>query len=113
MAEQKTLTAPMSMELVANGNGAEQHQLNGSQNGELEGNESEQLEALSPEQALEYLLKLGRPQGYVTYDDVLRVMPHAENNMDQLEDTFAALFEQGIEIGQAGNKSERGTATVV
>ena len=55
---------------------------------------------LTPEQALDYLLSLGKPRGYVTYDDVLRVMPEAENNMDQLEDIFAVLFEQGIEIGQ-------------
>ena len=101
MAEQKILIAPMGVEYTTNGNGAEQQILNGSQSGEEEEKTNEQVEALSPEQALEYLLKLGRPQGYVTYDDVLRVMPHAENNMDQLEDTFAALFEQGIEIGQA------------
>src|SRR5690606_39221454 len=56
---------------------------------------------LSPEAALEYLLNLGRSQGYVSYDDVLQVMPEAESNMEQLEDTFASLFEQGIEVGQA------------
>ncbi len=47
-----------------------------------------------------HLLKLGKGQGFVTYDDVLRVMPEAENNMDQLEDLFSTLFEQGIEVGQ-------------
>lgn len=62
---------------------------------------AEPAEAMSPEAALEYLLNLGRSQGYVTYDDVLQVMPEAESNMEQLEDTFAALFEQGIEVGQA------------
>ena len=56
---------------------------------------------LSPEEALEHLLTLGRTQGYVSYDDVLKVMPEAENNMEQLEDIFAALFEQGIDVGQA------------
>ena len=56
---------------------------------------------LSPEEALEHLLTLGRSQGYVSYDDVLKVMPEAENNMEQLEDIFAALFEQGIDVGQA------------
>ena len=61
----------------------------------------EHTEMLSPEAALEHLLELGRKQGFVTFDDVLRVLPEAENNMDQLEDTFAALFEQGIEVGQA------------
>ena len=57
--------------------------------------------AMTPEAALEFLLNLGRAQGYVSYDDVLQVMPEAESNMEQLEDTFASLFEQGIEVGQA------------
>jgi RNA polymerase primary sigma factor len=56
---------------------------------------------MTPEAALEHLVTLGRAQGYVTYDDVLAVLPEAENNMEQLEDIFAALFEQGIEVGQA------------
>ena len=57
--------------------------------------------SLTPEAALEHLLTLGRTQGYVSYDDVLRVLPEAENNMEQVEDIFAGLFEQGIEVGQA------------
>ncbi len=55
---------------------------------------------LSPEEILNRLLTLGRTQGHVTYDDVLRLMPEAESNMEQVEDIFAALFEQGIEVGQ-------------
>jgi RNA polymerase primary sigma factor len=62
---------------------------------------TETLTPMSPEQALEHLLNLGRTQGYVSYDDVLKVMPEAESNMEQLEDIFAALFEQGIDVGQA------------
>lgn len=62
---------------------------------------SEATVPMSPEAALEFLLTLGRSQGYVSYDDVLKVMPEAENNMEQLEDTFAVLFEQGIDVGQA------------
>lgn len=67
------------------------------------GEESEESEIvnLSPEEILERLVTLGRSQGYVTYDDVLRFMPEAESNMEQVEDVFAALFEQGIELGQA------------
>jgi RNA polymerase primary sigma factor len=55
---------------------------------------------MTPEAALEHLLTLGRTQGYVSYDDVLSVLPEAENNMEQIEDIFASLFEQGIEVGQ-------------
>ena len=56
---------------------------------------------MTPDAALEHLTVLGKTQGYVSYDDVLKVMPEAENNMEQLEDVFATLFEQGIEVGQA------------
>ncbi len=61
--------------------------------------ETEQV-VLSPEDILNRLLTLGRTQGHVTYDDVLRLVPEAENNMEQVEDIFAALFEHGIEVGQ-------------
>ena len=47
---------------------------------------------------LEYLLKTGKEQGAITYDEILDVMPAAESNMDLLEDIFAALFDHGIEI---------------
>jgi RNA polymerase primary sigma factor len=69
-------------------------------------------EMLSPEAALDYLLNLGRTQGYVSFDDVLQVMPEAENNMDQLEDTFASLFEQGIEVGQSRDEEHAGSVDV-
>ena len=65
------------------------------------GETAEAVTPLSPEAALEHLLTLGRTQGYVSYDDVLKVMPEAESNMEQLEDIFAVLFEQGIDVGQA------------
>lgn len=61
----------------------------------------ETVTPMTPELALDHLLTLGRTQGYVSYDDVLKVMPEAESNMEQLEDIFAALFEQGIDVGQA------------
>jgi RNA polymerase primary sigma factor len=50
-------------------------------------------------EAAEQLMILGRDQGFVTYDDVLNAFPEAESNLEQLEDLFANLFEQGIEIG--------------
>ncbi len=50
-------------------------------------------------EAAEQLVILGRDQGFVTYDDVLNAFPEAETNIEQLEDLFASLFEQGIEVG--------------
>ncbi|MBX2997046.1 MAG: RNA polymerase sigma factor RpoD [Caldilineaceae bacterium] len=62
--------------------------------------EEQQVTVMSPQQAQEHLLHLGRSKGFVSYDDVLRVMPEVENSIDQLEDIFATLFEQGIGVGQ-------------
>lgn len=61
---------------------------------------------MSPEAALAHLIGVGRSQGFVTYDDVLNVLPEAENNMEQLEDIFAGLFEQGIEVGQTREEDD-------
>ncbi len=60
---------------------------------------ADELSSRSAEVA-EQLIVLGRDQGFVTYDDVLSAFPEAESNIEQLEDLFANLFEQGIEIGQ-------------
>ena len=57
-------------------------------------------EPMTPEATLEYLLELGRSQGYVSYDDVLKVMSEVEDNIEELEDLFVNLFDQGIEVGQ-------------
>ena len=57
-------------------------------------------------EATEQLVILGRGQGFVTYDDVLSVFPEAESNMEQLEDLFANLFEQGIEVGTLHEEEE-------
>lgn len=66
-----------------------------------DGEESEETVTRSPEEMMEYLLKVGRAKGFVSYDDVLKLMPEVENNIEQLEDIFAALFEQGIAVGQS------------
>ncbi len=59
------------------------------------------LQFSSPQETLAHLLKLGREKGFVSYDEVLQVMPEAENDVEQLDDIFASLFEQGISVGQA------------
>lgn len=57
-------------------------------------------------EAAEQLVVLGRGQGFVTYDDVLNAFPEAESNMEQLEDLFANLFEQGIEVSAFREEEE-------
>ena len=70
--------------------------------------EEEQREAIAHRsvEATEQLVILGRDQGFVTYDDVLSAFPEAESNMEQLEDLFANLFEQGIEVGTFHEEEE-------
>ena len=72
---------------------------------ERETEPADELTARSAE-ATEQLITLGRDQGFVTYDDVLNAFPEAENNVEQLEDLFANLFEQGIEVGPFREEEE-------
>ena len=46
--------------------------------------------------AISRLLELGRKKGFVTIDDILSVFPDAEQDVDQLEEAFAALISAGI-----------------
>jgi RNA polymerase primary sigma factor len=70
-----------------------------------DGDLPEEITARSAE-AAEQLISLGRDQGFVTYDDVLNAFPEAETNLEQLEDLFVNLFEQGIEVGPFREEEE-------
>ena len=68
---------------------------------------TEENAAGSSVEAAEQLISLGRDQGFITYDDVLLVFPEAEANLEQLDDLFANLFEQGIEVSAFRGEEER------
>jgi RNA polymerase primary sigma factor len=46
--------------------------------------------------ALARLIELGRQKSYITIDDILAFFPEAEQDVDQLEEAFAALISAGI-----------------
>jgi RNA polymerase primary sigma factor len=46
--------------------------------------------------AIARLIELGRQKTYVTIDDILGFFPDAEQDVDQLEEAFAALLSAGI-----------------
>jgi RNA polymerase primary sigma factor len=46
--------------------------------------------------AIARLIELGRQKSYVTIDDILSFFPEAEQDVDQLEEAFAALLSAGI-----------------
>jgi RNA polymerase primary sigma factor len=59
--------------------------------------------------AIARLIELGRQKSYVTIDDILTLFPEAEQDVDQLEEAFAALLSAGIpymEEAVAGGPSE-------
>ncbi len=46
--------------------------------------------------AISRLIELGRQKGYVTIDDILHFFPEAEQDVEQLEEAFAALMSAGV-----------------
>jgi len=98
MAEEMLMTKELTQEHNADSNTSVSE--NGtavSENGTAQAG----LQFSSPQETLAHLLKLGREKGFVSYDEVLQVMPEAENDVEQLDDIFASLLEQGISVGQA------------
>jgi RNA polymerase primary sigma factor len=52
----------------------------------------------------EHLLALGYERGYVTYEDILRVFPDAEDDVGRLDEAISALLESGIVVGGPGEE---------
>ncbi|HEX6303537.1 MAG TPA: sigma-70 family RNA polymerase sigma factor [Anaerolineales bacterium] len=46
--------------------------------------------------AVARIVELGREQGYITSEDILNIFPEAEQDIDQLEEVFAALLSANI-----------------
>ncbi len=46
--------------------------------------------------AVAKLIELGRKKTFVTYDDILKLFPEAEQDVDRLEEAFSALVSAGI-----------------
>jgi RNA polymerase primary sigma factor len=56
----------------------------------------ERAGSYSPE--VERLIAKGKEQGYVTQQEIAGVLPEAEENLEELDELYAALLEQGVEI---------------
>src|SRR5512147_1733107 len=59
--------------------------------------------------AVARLIEIGRQKSYVTIDDILHFFPEAEQDVDQLEEAFAALMSAGVpylEDAPGGGPSE-------
>jgi len=56
----------------------------------------------------EYLLALGYERGHITYEDILRVFPEAEEDVERLDEIIGALMESGITVGGIDEKPTSG-----
>lgn len=56
--------------------------------------------------AIARLIELGRQKNFVTIDDILHFFPDAEQDIEQLEETFAALMSAGIPYVEDENLHE-------
>jgi len=63
-------------------------------------------EYISP---LAKLFQIGREQGYLTYDEILEVMPEPDLRLDQLDRLFGALLAAGIPYGDERCKPNKTT----
>jgi RNA polymerase primary sigma factor len=52
----------------------------------------------------EYLLALGQKRGYVTYEEIQKAFPKAEENVDHVDETISTLLASGITVGGPGEK---------
>ncbi|HNB50975.1 MAG TPA: sigma-70 factor domain-containing protein, partial [Anaerolineales bacterium] len=58
----------------------------------MEKTNSEQVHSV----AVQQVIALGRQQGYITLDDLMQFFPEAEEDINQLDEVFAALLSVGI-----------------
>ena len=61
--------------------------------------------------AIEQLVELGKERGYVTIDDILAIFPEVERDIDQLEDTYAALMAAGLKVLDEGDSESSADAS--
>lgn len=65
---------------------------------------AEFLEGLS--EGLQLLIKKGKVEGKITYDELLAVMPNAEDDVDKLDEIYTRLMKLNIEIVDSLSKEE-------
>jgi len=68
-------------------------------------------EQTTPEEenpAIDQLIEIGRERGYVTIDDILAFFPDAERDLDQLEETYAALLAARVNYLDEVAETEEG-----
>ncbi|MBS0220955.1 MAG: RNA polymerase sigma factor RpoD [Proteobacteria bacterium] len=73
-----------------------------------EGPDAPLLDTLGAE--LKKLVQKGKERGYITYDELNAALPPDEVSSEQIEDTMAMLSEAGVNVVEAEEQEETGTA---
>src|SRR3954467_833642 len=63
--------------------------------------------------AVKKFIKQAKARGYVTMDELNKVLPSEEVTSEQIEDTLAMLSEMGVNVIESEEQAEDGEATDV
>jgi RNA polymerase primary sigma factor len=56
--------------------------------------------------AVEKLLKEGKERGWLTQEEILEVFNDAEDRVQELDDLFGALLDEGVDVFESVSKDE-------
>ena len=68
--------------------------------------------ALSGEEAIKALKKIGRARGFVTHDELNKALPQGELTSEQIEDVMAELNRDGVNVVDATGQDEDSASEV-
>jgi RNA polymerase primary sigma factor len=56
---------------------------------------------------IQELINRGREQGFVTQEDILAVFPEAESKVEELDDLYSRLAEEGVDVFDVADEEEK------
>lgn len=79
-------------------------------NTKVKNRQDEKIEAMDQyASSEEYLMTLGHARGFVTYEDIHRAFPEAEEDISRLDEVIGALMKAGITVGKPKDKPPTGS----
>src|SRR3989344_3064136 len=56
---------------------------------------------------IQELIGRGREQGFVTQEDILALFPEAESNVEELDDLYSRLAEEGVDVFDTAEEDQK------
>jgi RNA polymerase primary sigma factor len=56
------------------------------------------IENLSEDPKIKNLINRGRSKGYITYAEILKLIPEVENDVEKLDSLYMTLMDEGVEV---------------